>query len=57
MPKIGDRLTFGDMAIYSMVKNNTFNGMSLPDIVLEKEDGDYELVRRFGYSDFKERLS
>ncbi|MBO7425183.1 MAG: carboxynorspermidine decarboxylase [Clostridiales bacterium] len=57
MPKIGDRLTFGDMAIYSMVKNNTFNGMPLPDIVLEKEDGDYELVRRFGYSDFKERLS
>lgn len=57
MPKVGDRLTFGDMAIYSMVKNNTFNGMPLPDIVLQKEDGDYELVRRFGYSDFKERLS
>lgn len=57
IPKVGDRLTFGDMAIYSMVKNNTFNGMPLPDIVLQKEDGDYELVRRFGYSDFKERLS
>lgn len=57
MPNIGERLTFGDMAIYSMVKNNTFNGMPLPDIVLEKEDGDYELVKRFGYSDFKERLS
>ena len=57
MPKIGDRLTFGDMAIYSMVKNNTFNGMPLPDIVFQKEDGDYELVKRFGYSDFKERLS
>ena len=57
LPKIGDILTFGDMAIYSMVKNNTFNGMPLPDIVLLKEDGDYELVKRFGYSDFKERLS
>ena len=57
VPKIGDSLTFGDMAIYSMVKNNTFNGMPLPDIVLLKEDGDYELVKRFGYSDFKERLS
>jgi len=57
IPKIGDILTFGDMAIYSMVKNNTFNGMPLPDIVLLKEDGDYELVKRFGYSDFKERLS
>ena len=56
-PSVGDRLTFGDMAIYSMVKNNTFNGMPLPDIVLEKEDGDFELVRRFDYSDFKERLS
>jgi len=57
MPSVGDILTFGDMAIYSMVKNNTFNGMPLPDIILQKEDGDYELVRRFGYSDFKERLS
>lgn len=60
MPKSGDILTFNDMAIYSMVKNNTFNGMPLPDIVLEKDvnsDDRYELVRRFGYEDFKERLS
>ncbi|MBO4636808.1 MAG: carboxynorspermidine decarboxylase [Clostridiales bacterium] len=57
LPDIGDRLTFGDMAIYSMVKNNTFNGMPLPDIVLLKEDGEYALVKRFGYEDFKERLS
>ena len=40
-----------------MVKNNTFNGMALPDIVLEREDGSRELVRRFGYEDFKGRLS
>ena len=54
---VGDKLIFEDMAIYSMVKNNTFNGMPLPDIVLLKQDGSTELVRRFGYEDFKGRLS
>ena len=44
------------MAIYSMVKNNTFNGMKLPDIVLEEEDGDFKIIREFNYKDFKERL-
>ena len=57
IPEVGDILTFGDMAIYSMVKNNTFNGMALPDIVLEHADGDFELVKRFSYEDFKLRLS
>ena len=52
----GDRLVFEDMAIYSMVKNNTFNGMPLPAIVLRRRDGECEIVRRFGYQDFKERL-
>ena len=55
--KPGDKLVFCDMAIYSMVKNNTFNGMRLPDIVLRKKDGSLELVRQFGYEDFKCRLS
>lgn len=54
--KTGDRLVFEDMAIYTMVKNNTFNGMALPSIIL-KEDGEYKTVRRFGYADFKNRLS
>ena len=54
---IGDRLCFEDMAIYSMCKNNTFNGMPLPDIGILHTDGRYEVVRHFGYSDFKERLS
>ena len=54
--KIGDRLVFGDMAIYSMVKNNTFNGMPLPHILLLKKDGSFETLRSFGYDDFKERL-
>ncbi|MCR4793667.1 MAG: carboxynorspermidine decarboxylase [Ruminococcus sp.] len=53
---IGDRLVFGDMAIYSMVKNNTFNGMPLPSILLLKKDGSFETLRSFGYADFKERL-
>ena len=53
----GDRLIFEDMAIYSMVKNNTFNGIPLPDILLLREDGTLETVREFGYQDFKGRLS
>lgn len=53
---MGERLIFGDMAIYSMVKNNTFNGMPLPDIVVRRSDGNLELLRKFGYDDFKNRL-
>lgn len=55
--KIGDTLYFEDMAIYSMVKNNTFNGMGLPAIVVEHPDGECEIVKTFGYADFKGRLS
>ena len=54
--KSGDTLTFEDMAIYTMVKNNTFNGMRLPAIVLEDKDGECRVVRQFGYEDFKMRL-
>ena len=53
----GDRLYFEDMAIYSMVKNNTFNGMALPAIWKMDASGDCTLVKKFGYQDFKERLS
>ena len=55
--KVGDRLTFCDMAIYSMVKNNTFNGMPLPDIAVMQDGGECKVIRRFGYEDFKCRLS
>lgn len=55
--KEGDKLVFGDMAHYSMVKNNTFNGMNLPDIVLADQTGDLKTIRSFGYQDFKGRLS
>lgn len=54
--KIGDRLVFEDMAIYSMVKNNTFNGMPLPDIDIMHENGSVDIIRQFGYEDFKTRL-
>lgn len=54
---IGDRLVFCDMAHYSMVKNNTFNGMNLPSIAIAKTDDNLELVKSFGYEDFKGRLS
>lgn len=53
----GDRLYFQDMAIYSMVKNNTFNGIGLPSIMLMNEKGNCRMIRQFGYTDFKERLS
>ncbi len=54
--KPGDRLYFEDMAIYSFVKNNTFNGMPLPDLCLLREDGEVETLQHFDYSDFKRRL-
>jgi len=54
---VGGKLVFADMAIYTMVKNNTFNGMPLPSIYLCKCNGELELIKKFGYSDFKNRLS
>ena len=45
------------MAIYTMVKNNTFNGMPLPDIAWRDAEGGCRVIRRFGYEDFKTRLS
>ena len=55
--QIGDRVIFEDMAIYSMVKNNTFNGVALPAIYGMSADGECRLIKKFGYSDFKGRLS
>lgn len=55
--QVGDKLYFQDMAIYSMVKNNTFNGIPLPGIAVMKEDGDCEMICTFGYEDFKGRLA
>ena len=52
----GARLVFEDMAIYSMCKNNTFNGIPLPAIYFLKENGEIQLLKKFGYDDFKSRL-
>lgn len=53
----GDRLVFEDMALYTMVKTNTFNGMPLPAILWRDEQGQGWLVKEFGYENFKNRLS
>lgn len=55
--KINDKLIFCDMAIYTTVKNNTFNGIPLPSIGVLKANGSFELIKKFSYNDFKERLS
>lgn len=55
--QIGDKVVFCDMALYSFVKNNTFNGMPLPALVWRKSDDSYQIIREFNYHDFKGRLS
>ncbi|MBU1182935.1 MAG: carboxynorspermidine decarboxylase, partial [Proteobacteria bacterium] len=55
--KTGSRLVFEDMAHYTMVKNNTFNGVRLPSIAIRKSSGEVVIVRKFGYEDYKNRLS
>ena len=55
-PEYGDLLMFGDMAIYTTCKNNTFNGMPLPDIWLRRADSTMQQLTDFGYGDFKGRL-
>lgn len=56
--QVGDRLIFKDMAHYTMVKNNTFNGVALPSIALwHPENEELEVIRSFGYEDYRNRLS
>ena len=55
--KPGDRIVFCDMAHYTMVKNNTFNGVNLPSIALYNEEEGMRVIRQFGYEDFRSRLS
>jgi carboxynorspermidine decarboxylase len=54
---IGDTIIFEDQMHYTMVKATTFNGVPLPSIAIEKESGEIELLREFGYEEFKNRLS
>lgn len=55
---IGQRLVFDDMSHYTMVKTSTFNGINLPTLALwDSRDDSLEIVKQFGYDDFKQRLS
>lgn len=53
---VGDRIIFTDMMQYSFVKNNTFNGVPLPDLAVLEETGEFRVLRSFGYEDFRHRL-
>ncbi len=55
--EIGQKLIFMNMAIYTMVKNNTFNGVNLPNITTVDKTGKIKIIKKFGYKDFKNRLS
>ena len=55
-PKVGDRLVFEDMIHYTMVKTTMFNGVSHPSIAIAHTDGSVEVIRRFGYEDYKFRM-
>jgi len=55
--QIGDTIILDDMIHYTMVKNHTFNGVNLPSIGIIKEDGSFQLVKQFGYEDYRDRLS
>jgi len=55
--KVGDRIILEDMIHYTMVKTTTFNGIKLPSIVIKKDENCYQIVKNFGYEDYKVRLS
>lgn len=55
--KAGDKLIFTDMALYTFVKNTTFNGINLPDLGILKKNEKYKVIKHFGYEDFRSRLS
>ncbi|MEI6175338.1 MAG: carboxynorspermidine decarboxylase [Verrucomicrobiota bacterium] len=55
--QVGDTLVFDDMAHYTMVKTTTFNGVKHPPIALQHEDGSLEIIRKFDYADFRDRLA
>ena len=53
---VGERIVLLDMSHYTMVKTSNFNGVRLPSIVLRHQDGHYELVKKFGYEVYRDRL-
>jgi carboxynorspermidine decarboxylase len=54
---VGSRIVLLDMAHYTMVKNNTFNGVRLPSIAIRDRSGAVRVIRQFGYEDYRNRLS
>ena len=54
---VGDRVSIADAAGYTMVKKNWFNGVAMPAIALRRADGTVEVLRRFGYDDYRDSLS
>jgi len=55
--KRGKKLVFADMALYSIVKSTTFNGINLPDIAVVRNGGKIEVIKSFGYRDYRNRQS
>ena len=55
--RVGDRVIFEDMIHYTIVKNNTFNGIPLPSIGIIRESGEFELLKQYGYDEYKHRNS
>ncbi len=54
--KVGDKIVLEDMIHYTMVKTTTFNGINLPSIVMKKNDKHYEIIKKFGYNEYKSRI-
>lgn len=55
--KVGDTVIFEDQIHYTFVKNTTFNGIKLPSLAILRKDGNFDMIREFGYEDYKVRLS
>ena len=55
--KVGESLIFEDMIHYTTVKTNMFNGVSHPSIAILKENGEFQILREFGYEDYKNRMN
>ena len=55
--RVGDRIIFEDQIHYTFVKNTTFNGIKLPSLVIQRKDENVEIIKEFGYEDYKGRLS
>ncbi|MBD3841963.1 MAG: carboxynorspermidine decarboxylase [Campylobacterales bacterium] len=55
--QIGDKIILEDMIHYTMVKTTTFNGINLPSIAIKKKDGNFKIIKNYGYESYKDRLS